>query len=169
MIAIEPVAENIKVLHKTFDSEDYPQVTIIPKGAWKEPGKMRFLVGSGKEGRLADIPAGDLTYEWWGVEDHLNPERYKDETIVQVDRVDNMIKPFKLDQIDFILVETNGTEFEVVQGLKEALPFTRHIGARGHVKRDGHPIYKDIDAFLTRQGFDTLVTDEGMVLARKKT
>jgi hypothetical protein len=120
-----------------------------------------------KEGRLADIPAKDLTYEWWGVSDHLNSERYKGLITVEADTPDNIIAPFRLTNIDFILIETNGTELEIVQSMDDLLDITQRIGARGHVRRDGVPIYFAIKQELSKRKFLVTVTDEGMVLAKK--
>lgn len=165
VIAVEPVPSNVDRLRQTFDAGAFPQVTIIPKAAAGERGNLRFFLGVEKEGRLADIAAENLTYEWWGVEDHLNEERYKGVTEVPADTPDNIIAPFDLDRIDFILVETNGTELEVVKAMDRTLKITKRIGARGHVKRDGVPIYEEIASYLKGRGFEVAVTDEGMVLA----
>ncbi len=167
VIAIEPVPSNVENLQKTFATDTYPQVSIVPKAAADKTGNLRFFLGFEKEGRLAEIPANDLTFEWWGVEDHLNEERYKGETLVEADTPENILAPFGLNHIDFILVETNGTELEVIRAMGKILPITKHIGARGHVMRDGVPIYLEIEAYLKEKGFTTSVTNEGMVLAAR--
>jgi FkbM family methyltransferase len=165
VIAIEPAPFNVQRLKETFTPDEFPQVTIVPKAAANTKGKLRFFLGLEKEGRLAEIPANELTYEWWGVQDHLNEPRYQGETLVEADTPDKLLAPFGVTHIDFILVETNGTELEVVQAMDKILPITRRIGARGHVMRDGVPIYHAIEAQLKAKGFETSVTDEGMVLA----
>jgi len=168
VIAVEPVPSNVKRLQDIFTKDKFPQVSIVPKAAASRCGLLRFFLGVEKEGRLADIPAENLTYEWWGVEDHLNEQRYKGVTTVQADTPENIIKPFELNCLDFILVETNGTELEVVQAMDNMLSITKRIGARGHVQRDGVPIHIKIAELLTSRGFDVAVTDEGMVLGRNR-
>ena len=109
-----------------------------------------------------------LTYEWWGVNDHLDESRYRESVKVAIDTVDNILQPIARTRIDFILVETNGSELEVVQGMGQVLSIVDRLAVRGHVMRDGVPIYKDIDCFLRTMGFATKVTTEGMVLARRR-
>jgi FkbM family methyltransferase len=168
VIAVEPVPSNVERLQDIFTEDKFPQVSVVAKAAASRCGLLRFFLGVEKEGRLADIPAENLTYEWWGVEDHLNEQRYKGVTTVQADTPDNIIEPFALNRLDFILVETNGTELEVVQAMDKILSITKRIGARGHVQRDGVPIHIKIAELLTSRGFDVTVTDEGMVLGRNK-
>ena len=167
VIAVEPEPGNLARLRETVPAAEFPQVTIVPKGAWHEPGELRFFLGGEREHRLADLNATDLTYQWWGVTDHLNEHRYKGATTIPVDTLDNIITAAGVDRVDFILVETNGAELEVVKGLDRNAPMVRRIGARGHVRRDGEPIWRGIQAWLTQKGFVTSLTSEEMVLARQ--
>ena len=86
---------------------------------------------------------------------------------VQVDTVDNIVAETGVKSIDFILFETNGAELEGVQGMNATLAITKRIAARGHVMRDGVPIYKEIETYFKSKGFETTVTSEGMVLAER--
>jgi FkbM family methyltransferase len=167
LIAVEPEAGNLAKLAECFPKDRFPQVTIVPKGAWKEKTELEFLTGGEKEHRLADLGAKELTYEWWGVTDHLQERRYKGSTTIQVDTVDNIVAETGVKSIDFILFETNGAELEGVQGMNATLAITKRIAARGHVMRDGIPIYKEIETYLKSKGFETAVTSEGMVLAQR--
>ncbi|MEQ8746007.1 FkbM family methyltransferase [Pyruvatibacter sp.] len=165
VIAIEPAPDNVSQLIARFPQDGSGNVTVVPKAAAKSGGQLRFFLGQPKEGRLADIPGDNLTYEWWGVEDHLNAERYRGEVLVEADTPVSILESAEVGPIDFVLVETNGTELEVVEALKPLLPKIKRVGARGHVSRDGVPTHQAIEAFLSAQGMTTFVTDEGMVLA----
>jgi FkbM family methyltransferase len=167
VIAVEPEDRNVDALRKTFTPERFPQVSIVHKAAADRSGELRFFLGGEREHRLADIPCNELTYEWWGVTDHLAAHRYLELTTVPVDRLDNILRLFSLNHIDFILVETNGSELEVVRGMEAILPITRRLGVRGHVRRDGVPINAAIADYLTGKGFRTSITTEGMVLAEQ--
>jgi FkbM family methyltransferase len=167
LIAVEPEAGNLTKLGQCFPKDSFPQVTIVPKGAWKEKTELQFFTGGEKEHRLADLGAKELTYEWWGVVDHLQERRYQGATTVQVDTIDNIVAESGVTSIDFVLFETNGAELEGVQGMESTLAITKRIAARGHVMRDGVPIYKEIERYLKSRGFETAVTSEGMVLAQR--
>jgi len=167
LIAVEPEPGNVAKLTVLFPKERFPQVTIVPKGAWKQRDQLEFFVGGEKEHRVADLPARELTYKWWDAIDYLHKERYRGTTTVPVDSVDNIVRENGLDRVDFILFETNGAELECVQGMDATLPIIKRVGARGHVMRDGVPIYEAISQYLREKGFETTITSEGMVLARQ--
>ena len=167
VIAVEPEAGNLERIRQMIPAEQFPQVTIVPKGAWKERGELRFLLAGEREHRLADLGSSDLSYEWWGVKDHLNDDRYRGATTIEVETLDNIIAAAGVERVDFILVETNGAELEVIQGLDKALSRVRRVAARGHVRRDGVPIHFAIQKHLAGKGLATSVTSEEMVLARQ--
>jgi FkbM family methyltransferase len=165
VFAIEPEARNVEVMRATLPHRRWPQLTVIESAAANAEGEVDFFVGGGKEHRLADIPCKELTYEWWGVRDHLARSRYQGKVKVEVNRLDNILRPYALDRIDFILVETNGSELEVIEGMGGILAITRRLGARGNVMRDGVPMHIAIDRHLRTKGLETFTTSEGMVLA----
>jgi len=169
VIAVEPEPGNIETLNRIFTAERFPQVTVVGKAASKAKGDLHLYVGGEKEHRLADIPGKKLTYEWWGIAEHLDVSRYKGVTTIPSDTLDNLLRPYALGHVDFILVETNGSELEVVQGMNEVLAITRRLGVRGHVMRDGVPINLAIAQFLWNRGFETAINAEGMVLAERRT
>jgi FkbM family methyltransferase len=168
VFAIEPEARNVEVMRALLPITRWPQLTIIQKAASNAEGEVDFFVGGGKEHRLAGIPCKKLTYEWWGVEDNLDDSRYRSVVQVAADTLDNILRPYALDRIDFILIETNGSELEVVQGMTEVLKISRHLGVRGHVMRDNVPIRIAVATCLQSHGFETSTTSEGMVLAQPR-
>jgi FkbM family methyltransferase len=168
LIAVEPEAKNIERLFRIFRPDSFPQVAVVGKAASNVTGDLRFFVGGEKEHRIAEIPGNELTYEWWGVTDHLNESRYKGVTNVPADTLDNIVRPYSLDHVDFILIETNGSELEVVKGMEEILRITKRLGVRGHVMRDGIPINSSIARLLQERGFETAISSEGMVLAERR-
>lgn len=169
LIAVEPEARNLASLAACFPKDDFPHVSIVPKGVWKEKGELKFFTGGEREHRLADLGAEELTYEWWGVKDHLQEHRYQNVTTVEVETLDSIVADAGLRSIDFVLFETNGAELEGILGMNTALGITKRIAARGHVMRDGVPIYREIERYLKEKGFETAVTSEGMVLAQRPT
>jgi FkbM family methyltransferase len=167
LIAVEPEKANLARLEECFPKDRFPQVTIVPKGAWKEKAELSFFVGGEREHRVVDLGAEELTYEWWGVKDTLQGQRYQGVTTIQVDTIDNIVADAGIKSIDFILFETNGAELEGVMGMNATLAITKRIAARGHVMRDGVPIYREIERYLYSRGFETAVTSEGMVLGQQ--
>lgn len=168
VFAIEPEDRNVEVMRGFLPQRRWPQLTVIQRAAGKTAGEFEFLVGGSRQHRLADIPAEKLTFEFWGVERDLDASRYHRGVKVQVDTLDDILRPYALERIDFVLVETNGTELEVVEGINELFSIIKRLGVRGHVKRDGVPVHLAIDRLLREKGYDTHTTSEGMVLAERR-
>jgi FkbM family methyltransferase len=163
VFAIEPEARNVEVMRAILPPRPCPHLVILQLAASNTTADTQLLVGGGKEHRLAHVT--QLGYEWWGVTSDMRDRDQLHATPVKADTLDNILGPYTLDKIDFILVETNGSELEVVQGLDKLMPIVERLGVRGHVLRDGAPISVAIDKVLREKGFDTFTTSEGMVLA----
>jgi FkbM family methyltransferase len=168
VIALEPEGENIRRLKETFRAEVFPQITIIPQGAWSQRGEARFFRGGEREHRIGEIPAKELTFVWWGIEYDLRESNYKDVVVIPVDTLDNILEGSGLNAIDFILIETNGSEYEVLKGMEKTLERTKRLAIRGHVKYDGVPINRLISSALRNRGFETTINSEGMVIASRR-
>lgn len=168
IIAIEPEENNLKMLNDKIEKMQLTNVTIIPKGVWSEKKEMRFFLGYPKEHRIAELPATQISYEWRGNEYFLEENFYKGSTDLSVDTLDNILKRIGLNGIDFILIEVNGAEIEVVKGMDETLNKVKALAIRGHGKLDGVSISNTIATKLNKKGFKVIINSEGMVLASKK-
>lgn len=167
IIAIEPEEKNLKVLNDKIEKMKLSNVTIIPKGVWSERKKVRFYLGLTKEHRIAELPANQVSYEWQGNEYILEENFYNDSTVLSVDTLDNILKDIDLNWINFILIEVNGAEFEVVKGMEETLNKVQTLTIRGHAKLDGITISNAIATKLNKKGFEVTINSKGMVLASK--
>lgn len=168
IIAIEPEEKNLKVLNYKIEKMRLTNVTIIPIGVWNERKKVRFYLGRPREHRIAELEAIQFSYEWLGNEYYLEENFYTGSTEFSVDTLDNILKCMDLNGINFILIEVNGAELEVVKGMGETLNKVKALAIRGHAKLDGICISNAIATKLNKKGFEVTINSEGMVLASKK-
>ena len=60
-------------------------------------------------------------------------------------------------EIDFLKVEAEGAELEVLQGLGDKIRYVNKISVDGGPERYGKPTFKDVNSFLRSKGFQTNV------------
>jgi FkbM family methyltransferase len=152
VIAIEPERGNLEGLRKMLDEESIKNVTLVPKGAWREKGKQRLL--------LSPIFSGDHKIEVSGVlhDNDLRPENYQSFTEVEVDTVDNILRTLGISHVDYVKITINGAELEVLKGMEETLKGDLRLWVKGHALKDGQPLHQAIASFLKERGFSVQIT-----------
>lgn len=148
-ITIEPVDRNLKLLRKNIRENHLTNVvTIIPKGAWKDKGKLTLYQGERQDcSMFQEVSSHGIAKE------------------VEVDTVDNMLQGLGINKVDFIVVEINGAEIEALEGMKETLKRTLNLVIAAQYRRFGQPSYKTVLRMLKNEGFNTTVDEEGKVYA----
>ena len=91
-----------------------------------------------------------------------------DYVLVCADTLDNIVKELGIQRIDFLRVDVEGSEIELLKGARKTLDMVRKVViAVYHTNRpDIKPTYPWVEAFLRRAGFETIV-DEGLVYATR--
>jgi FkbM family methyltransferase len=161
VIAIEPEKGNLDGLHKMLEEESLKNVTLVPKGAWRERGKQRLL--------LSPLPSGDHKIEVSGVlhDNDLRPENYQSFTEIQVDTVDNILKSLGIRHVDYVKITINGAELEVLKGMEETLKDDLRLWVKGHALKDGQPLHQAIASFLKERGFSVqIIKGEGAPISK---
>lgn len=169
VVAIEPEPANYQKLRDRIAANQLANVKPIRSGAWSAKGALRFFTESPKSHRVAELPATDVRYtDWLGDDVDINSVYYSGETTVDVDTVDNLLAATGLRRtspVRYVLIETNGAEYEVLKGMTETLPRVQQLTVRAHVRLDGEAISKPIMSFLSQSGFHCELNREGDVLA----
>ena len=151
VVFIEPLKENFRILQDRFDSID--DVVLINKGAGSEIKRLKMYKASNSLVSSSILkPKRHLTQ---------HPDVIFDdgETIVEIDRIDNM-----LDDIvpyNFMNVDVQGYELEVFKGAGQFLGQVDYIMTE--VNRDevyeSCPMIEDIDLYLEGFGFERLAVE----------
>lgn len=168
VIAIEPDPKNFEGLVRRTAS--LANVRAIHSGAYSRAGEVEFLRGGPKAHRIGEI-ARDVRYlDWDGNEVDINRDYYEESIRIPVDTLDGILAAHDLapERIDFLLIETNGSELEVLRGLSdELLARVRCVMARAHVQLDGVVIHEPMTRWLESRGFETWLNREEDVAARR--
>ena len=104
VIAIEAVDENLELLRRNVQANAIENITVVGKAAWCETGLIGFERQSRQKGSiLREVVRGRQLLE------------------VSADTVDNILTEVGVTEVDFVRVQVNGAEPEVLQGMKRTL------------------------------------------------
>jgi FkbM family methyltransferase len=122
VVVIEPDPTNVQHLREYIAQRGIGNVTIVPKGAWSHPTRLRFLVDPSN-------PASNL------VEDVLDSKRTDlgrfQSSEIEVDTVDQIAQGLGLDRIRMVSITSNGSENRILEGMRavqQSVEFIATIG-----------------------------------------
>jgi len=104
VVMIEPDASNIEVARKTFELNGNPaNLQVVQGGLWKHPGTLRFNTGQGPTSSVVGVGDGG-----------------DGETVeVAVESLASLADRLKIDHIDFVKMDVEGAELEVISAAGE--------------------------------------------------
>lgn len=103
VLMFEPDPANIAVAEKTFAMNGSPaNLQVVPAGLWKSEGKLRF--GAGQEAVSAVVT---------DAADHGNSIE------IDVHSLPSLVKQFELKRLDFVKMDIEGAELEVLSRVKD--------------------------------------------------
>jgi FkbM family methyltransferase len=154
VILIEPEPQNLERHYFHIARRGLKNVTIVPKAAFDNRGKAKFLIAPQPADHRIVIP---------GIEhdnDYRAANYYIDEVDVDVDTIDNIMDQLGVRRVDFIEIAVNGAEMHILRGMKQMLSATHRLYVKGHARHreSKRPINQDILAFLEVRGFHTWLT-----------
>lgn len=170
VIAIKPIIQNFEQIKKKLASYSIKNVTAINMGAYNKADTIDFLVAGPKEHRIAKLGAQNVGYkDWEGNYIEINEDFYKEKITVPVDTLPNIFEKNNIgfSKFNYVLIETNGSEHEVIKGMESMLNKVERLTARAHVELDGVELNKEIRAVLQNHGFITELNFERDVIAYK--
>jgi FkbM family methyltransferase len=154
VIIIEPEPKNIQTLQQALSKWKYKNVSIVPKGAWSESGKLELSLSPNKGDHKIEI--AQIIHD----NDLLLENTFEKKILIEVNTVDNIITSEQLEHVDYINITVNGAELEVLQGCQQLLqtPSLR-LWIKGHARfKNGEALNKTIQDFLQWYGFTTFIT-----------
>ncbi|MEM3601967.1 MAG: FkbM family methyltransferase [Candidatus Bathyarchaeia archaeon] len=146
VIAIEPEERNLKLLEKNVQLHNLKNVVIIKKalGAKKEKAIMFRSLLSG-------------THQLKSVE--KSPEFPVNLIEVEVDTLDDVVSKFALDRIDFLKIDVEGAELQVLKGGVLSIKITKNIAME--LEMNG-----SVKKFLEANGF-VVITENNMLYGKR--
>ena len=148
IIAIEPMPDNLEFLKNNIEKNNIKNVTIVPKGVWNEAGELTFYKNKD------DNQSGSL----------LLKNNNKDKIEIPVDSLDNILDKARVNDVDFMIIQLNGVEYEALQGLTKIRPKNLAIAARydkDHIKTS-----EKIKQLLEQRNYTVTIVKQDYVFAK---
>lgn len=148
IIAIEAMPDNYKYLEKNIQKNQLENVVCIQKGVWNEKDKKSF----GRKPK--DLQSSSIQLEYGQAE-----------IVVEVDSLMNILEANNVNDVDFMVIQLNGAEFNAIQGLGHYLPKHFSIAARYDV--EGESIVDNIIKVLQSKNYHWELVDGSFLFAKK--
>jgi len=152
--AIEPIEENFKLLKNNCDVNNLVNVVCIRKACGSKSGKAIML--KSRSSALHSLKD-------FGVANIKNSEFSQEEVEVDCETLDNICKELGVSRIDFLKIDVEGAELEVLKGAEESLKITRNIAMELHYEGED----EEVRRFLEERGFTVKIV-ESMLYASKQ-
>jgi len=136
VVAIEPEPRNVELLKRNVERNALVNIAIVNKAAWNKCGKAPLYLGiSSKTHSLITPSNGQIQ--------------------VCVDTLDHIADELGLSHVDFVKIDTEGAELEVLKGAEDILNSDgiKLSIAAYHMLPDGSPEFPHIIDYLRTKGF----------------
>jgi len=144
VVAIEPEPRNLALLQRNIESHILTNVKVISKAIYSEKTTVRLYLQ-------------DLSVH------HSLSYRSRDYIEVEADSLDNIISKLELDHVDFVKMDVEGAELEILKGAEKILasPGIKLSIASYHLLPDGQPQLPGIVSYLKSRQFRTQIYIKG--------
>jgi FkbM family methyltransferase len=141
VIAIEPNPKTYDCLLANVRGLD--NIQTVNLGVWKSKGKLQLYLDQ-------HCPLANSIVNQTG----------SSSIDIDVDSIDSMLHSFGFGAVDFVKINVEGAELEVLQGMEGALKSVKKLVMDAHHVRDGSPTWPAVCKFLEDRGFQTWVDME---------
>lgn len=152
VVAIEPEPRNLALLRENGHRNGFNNVVIIGKACGSHKAKVPLYVKPGC-GAHSLLPISSHRIE------------------VEMDTLDNLAPELALDHVDFIKIDTEGSELEILKGAEKTLHSSDvklAIGAY-HTLHNGSFEFPEIFSWLTLRGFEIETKNNEYIYAFKRS
>lgn len=149
VIAIEAVEENLNLLKKNIESNHIKNISWVHTAAWHSKGSLNFYRDSRQEGSVIH---------------NLGVFNVRENKTVLCDTVDNILSNLNISNVDFVRVQVNGAEREVLNGMKHTLKCRPKLLVAAIYERHGRPSWEEITDLLKSMEYK-VKQEKGFVFA----
>lgn len=150
VFVVEPDPVGLDGLIRYTNAHGVSNVRAIDKAAWNERGVENFVyhIGHGGTNVQADYYPHDVR------KPPRTPGVLIRERDTEVDTLDNMIRDNGIRKVDHVNITVNGTEYKVLQGLRETLGSVKSVS---FVYQNRYTVDSPILSFLESCGLEVLI------------
>jgi len=124
---------------------------VVEGALWKRKGRMRLFLGP------SSLQHSLIT----GRGEHLGKaEGY---CWVETETLDGLVSRLGLERIDFLKMDVEGAELEILRAGRKALGIIRKIAVAAYHLRGGKQTWPEVKRILEKHGFETQVTEKHIV------
>lgn len=142
-ISIDPIAtvsDNLR-----YNTQSYPNVVIVPKAAWKERTKLEINLSSlPNENSVLQPDQGGLNRSF----------------IVDSDTVPNLVRNLGIEHIDFLKIEAEGVEMEILEAALADEMEIKKIAVDCSAERGGNEVINEISTILESYNYEWRINQE---------
>jgi FkbM family methyltransferase len=147
VFAFEPSPRNYKKAKDNLESFD--NVTLINEGLWNEPDHLEIKYGvSGGDDGFLEPDNGE------------GPEPVSEN--IPVNTVENYVEELDIDEVNFLKIEAEGAEPEIIQGIGNLE--IRNIAVNCGEERGGEPTGEEVMQLLQTLGYELVGMKRGHIL-----
>lgn len=162
--AFEPLPSNVEMIHKNIKNYNSPNVTVVIEALGCAIGESKFYVSSGAPQECKnddDWNFGNKSSSLYEPNLETMPEWLDFEEVidVQINTVNNFCEVNSIDRIDFIHLDVQGAELDVLNGASNVLNKTSLIWMEVENTElyRGQPLKPEVEKFMYAQGFVKVV------------
>jgi FkbM family methyltransferase len=140
VVAIEPEPTNLNLLHQNILNNGFSNITVVDKACTSHRGQAKLY--------LAPLSCAASLVNPLLVSSGKHVE-------VRADTLDNIVSDLALSHVNFIKIDAEGSELEILKGGERTLmyPGLKLSIAAYHTLADGTPEFSPIISFLEQKGF----------------
>jgi FkbM family methyltransferase len=151
--AIEPSPRSRECLKHNVSN--YDNIEVLPYAAWNTSEKieLEYGVDASEDGLIEPDDGGS-----------------GQSVIVQAHSIPTIANLEGIEKLDFLKIEAEGVETEIVDGIADSNINIRKISCAGNAERQGETTYQEVNKKLKKYGYETKVCPEhayNMVYGRK--
>jgi len=148
ILAIEP--DPISSICLCRNVARFSNIQVCQKLLWKSNTNLQFKIAySTADSSILNVDSGV----------------YKQKIIMEAQRLDHLLSNLNIDRIDFLKIDAEGAEPEVLLGAAKVLGQIPKIAVDCTRERFGQPTTSEVQAILDSFGFQTCIPDQYMVYA----
>ncbi len=168
VFAFEPLSQNIKkIKHNLKRYQLINEIQVINKALGEEVGEMKFFISSGrpdKAKKSKDWDYGNKSSSLFPPKDISKTHgwhKFQKEVKVKVDTIKDFCQKNYVDHIDFIHLDVQGAEIQVLKGAGDLINNIKAIWLEvaNREMYEGQPLKNDIEKFMRENKFKKVFED----------